>query len=161
MKRKNKTIIIATSSLLVFLFMIFLLSENDQGDKSIDSQSDKTKVVIYKSPTCGCCVKYVSYLKRQGFEVETVTTDDTAAIKNEHQVSRNMESCHTALIENYFVEGHVPVEVINKLLEEKPDIDGISLPEMPSGSPGMPGKKLEPFEIYGLKDGRISEFMKL
>ena len=72
-----------------------------------------------------------------------------------------MESCHTAIFGDYFVEGHVPIEAVNKLLEEKPDIDGIALPEMPSGSPGMPGPKLEPFKIYSIKDGQASEFLSL
>ena len=84
-----------------------------------------------------------------------------SAIKNQHQIPSNMESCHTAIIDNYFVEGHVPVEAVEKLLTEKPDIDGISLPEMPAGTPGMPGTKQGDWQIYSLKNNQISEYMSL
>ena len=90
---------------------------------------------------------------------ETYAEDVSSMLTKEYQIPRNMESCHTAVIEGYFVEGHVPVEVIIKLLEEKPDIDGISLPGMPPGSPGMPGQQTEAFKIYALSDGTTSEFM--
>ncbi len=105
-------------------------------------------------------------MKEQGFQVETIyTTEETytedvsSALTKKYQIPRNMESCHTAVIEDYFVEGHMPVEAIIKLLEEKPDIDGISLPGMRSGSPGMPGQQAGAFKIYALSDGTTSEFM--
>jgi hypothetical protein len=71
-------------------------------------------------------------------------------IKDEHDISPNMESCHTMVINDYVVEGHVPIEVVEKLITEQPDISGIALPDMPAGSPGMPGIKREPFTIYSL-----------
>ena len=123
--------------------------------------SEKEKLVVYKSPTCGCCVGWGSYMKKNGFDVEDVNAEDLSSIKDEHQIPYNMQSCHTAVIGDYFVEGHMPIEAVNKLLEEKPDIDGIALPEMPAGSPGMPGVKREEFIIYSLKDGVESEFMRL
>jgi hypothetical protein len=72
-----------------------------------------------------------------------------------------MDSCHTLIIEDYFVEGHIPIEAIEKLLAEQPDIDGITLPDMPSGSPGMPGVKKGDFVIYSVKGGKTSEFMRI
>lgn len=72
-----------------------------------------------------------------------------------------MGSCHTAVIADYFVEGHIPIEAIEKLLEEKPGIDGIALPGMPTGSPGMPGQQTEAFKIYALSAGTASEFMTM
>jgi len=84
--------------------------------------------------------------------VETIATEDMTNIKQEYGISSDMESCHTAVFGNYVVEGHVPFEAIEKLLEEKPDIRGIALPEMPAGSPGMPGVKGEPFTVYALSD---------
>ncbi len=84
-----------------------------------------------------------------------------SSIKRRLQISRNMESCHTAVIGDYFVEGHLPVEAVAKLLAEKPAIDGIALPGMPSGSPGMPGPKTAAFKIYALSDGKTSEFMTI
>ncbi len=84
-----------------------------------------------------------------------------SSIKEKYQIPQNMESCHTAVIADYFVEGHVPIEAIEELLKEKLDIDGIALPGMPSGSPGMPGQKIEAFKIYALSDGMASEFMTI
>jgi len=90
--------------------------------------------------------------------VEITYTEDMSSIKRKYQIPQNMEGCHTAVIGDYFVEGHVPIEAIEKLLEEKPDIDGIVLPGMPSGSLGMSGQKIEAFEIYALSNGTASEF---
>jgi len=120
-----------------------------------------TKATIYKSPTCGCCVKYISYLKKQDFVVETVTTEDMWSIKNQYQIPSDMESCHTTVIGDYFIEGHVPLEAVEKLLQEQPDIDGIALPDMPAGSPGMPGKKQGEWQIYTLKNGEVNQFVNL
>ena len=83
------------------------------------------------------------------------------AVKQRFNIPANMQSCHTTIIGDYFVEGHIPLEVIDKLLSEKPDLDGIALPDMPAGSPGMPGRKTEEFIIYGLKDGQVSEYMRI
>ena len=118
-------------------------------------------VTIYKSPSCGCCVGYTAELERQGFQVEIVKLTDMSPIKQKYNIPRNMESCHTAVIEGYFVEGHVPIEAINEMLEEKPDIDGIALPDMPSGSPGMPGQKTKSWTIYSLSEGEPTEFITI
>ena len=120
-----------------------------------------TVVTTYRSPTCGCCVGWEEYLKTAGFEVESVVTDDVTAIKDGLQIPDEMRSCHTAIIGEYFVEGHVPVEAIRKLLEEQPEIDGIALPGMPQGSPGMGGEKSEPFMIFSVSDGSVDEFMTI
>ena len=118
------------------------------------------KVVQYKSSSCGCCGGHASYLKGKGFDIEDVPTEDMGAIKERYGVPRNLESCHTEIIGGYFVEGHMPIEAIEKLLSERPDIRGIALPGMPSGSPGMPGPKTEPWTIYAVnKDGSVGEFM--
>lgn len=130
---------------------------------------NEIEVTIFQLPDCECCKKHTAYLKEQGFQVETIyITDETynteavsSILAMKDQIPRNMLSCHTAVIEDYFVEGHVPVEAIRKLLEEKPDIDGISLPGMPLGSPGMPGQQTEAFVIYALSDGTTSEFMSI
>ena len=136
-----------------------LLAGCSSGNTSVLSlPEDGKKVVIYKSPNCGCCVKHSAYLEGEGFDVEIVIEDDMPSIKDKYNIPADMESCHTAIIGDYFVEGHIPIEAITKLLEEKPDIDGIALPEMPSGSPGMAGPKLEPWNIYQLTDGKSSYF---
>ncbi len=116
-------------------------------------------VTVYKSPNCGCCVGYVSELEKSGYEVKTINVEDMSTIKQKYNIPANMQSCHTAVVEGYFVEGHVPIEAVEKLLTERPAIEGIALPKMPAGSPGMPGVKSEPFKIYSLVDGKSSEFM--
>ena len=102
---------------------------------------------LYKSPTCGCCEKYVDYLRQNGFRVTAIDQGDMSAIKKHYGVTR-VASCHTMLINGYVVEGHVPVSAINKLLKEKPAIVGISAPGMPTNSPGMGEMKKGTLTIY-------------
>ncbi|MFH0951678.1 MAG: DUF411 domain-containing protein [Patescibacteria group bacterium] len=133
----------------------------NQQDTPNDNNSELVLATVYKSPTCGCCVKHSAYLKDNGFAVQIEKTDDMSAVKAEHQIPQNMESCHTTVIGDYFIEGHVPIEAIEKLLTEKPDIDGIALPDMPAGSPGMPGIKTRPFEIFSIKDGQTAKYLSI
>lgn len=109
---------------------------------------EKTTAILYKYPDCGCCESYAAYLRDNGFEVSVRPTDDLSSIKHEYGVPEGFEGCHTMLVEGYVIEGHVPVDTVNRLLAERPEITGISLPGMPEGSPGMSGRKSEPFEIY-------------
>lgn len=113
-----------------------------------------TEMTVYKSPTCGCCEKYVDYLRENGFAVKAIDENDMDAVKKRYGVSR-VASCHTALVGGYVVEGHVPVGAIRKLLKEKPAITGISAPGMPMNSPGMGEMKKGTLTIYAVtKDGR-------
>ncbi|PIT92925.1 MAG: CopG family transcriptional regulator [Candidatus Harrisonbacteria bacterium CG10_big_fil_rev_8_21_14_0_10_38_8] len=106
---------------------------------------------VYRTETCGCCQLYVSYLKRNNYEVEDIILDDLTQLKNSHNIGNEITSCHTTLIDGYAFEGHLPIEVITKFLQETPaDFQGIALPGMPSGSPGMPGAKLEAFKVMGI-----------
>lgn len=111
------------------------------------------KATVYKDPQCGCCEGYVAYLKQNGFDVAAVNTHDLPLIKQQHGVPSTLEGCHTTIIGDYVVEGHVPVATLRKLLSEKPRIKGISLPGMPAGSPGMSGTKATPFKIYEITEG--------
>ena len=111
--------------------------------------------VLYKNPSCMCCEGYADYLRTNGFDVEVKPTHDLAQISLKAGVPAELEGCHTMFIKGYVVDGHVPVDVIRKLLSEKPAIAGITLPGMPSGSPGMYGTKTEKFTIYAVtKDGK-------
>ncbi|MFC6823842.1 DUF411 domain-containing protein [Halopelagius fulvigenes] len=118
---------------------------------------------LYKAPNCSCCLEYTKYLETAtDSSVEVVEASDLAKTKEKYNVPRDVESCHTMDIGDYYVEGHVPLEAIGKLAEEKPDIAGIALPGMPRGSPGMPGEKAEEFVIYAASaDGSYREFMQL
>ena len=127
------------------------------GSKPVSGQ----EITMYKSPSCGCCVGHAGYLEGEGYGVDIIANGQALAnVKAEQNIPVSVRSCHTSIIEGYFVEGHMPIEAINKLLEERPDIDGIALPDMPVGAPGMPGRKQGEWIIYAIKDGQVSEFMK-
>ncbi len=150
----------------IFAGAVLLFGGSDIGGMAVASQnanadSGTPKLVIYKSASCGCCTGYAEYLRRMGFNVEVVVREDVDAIKNKYGIPHDKRSCHTTVAGNYFIEGHVPVEAINKLFSERPDIKGISLPRMPSGSPGMPGAKRGTWVIYAFTEGGIEEFMRM
>jgi hypothetical protein len=108
---------------------------------------------LFKNPQCGCCEAYADYLRENGSEVTVKPTEDLPRIKRQYGVPGALEGCHTTLVEGYVVEGHVPVNTLLRLLTEKPNIKGISLPGMPAGSPGMFGEKAGPFTIVELGEG--------
>lgn len=108
---------------------------------------------LFKNPQCGCCDAYAEYLEQNGFEVTLENTTDMQSIKQQAGVSPQLEGCHTMLVDGYVVEGLVPLATLTRLLTERPEIKGISLPGMPVGAPGMPGPKDGPFDIYEISDG--------
>src|SRR5712692_1710509 len=110
-----------------------------------------TRATLYKNPQCSCCEGYAAYLRKNGFEVEVEATHDLADISRKAGVPEELQGCHTMFVGNYVVDGHVPVNVIRRLLSERPAIAGITLPGMPAGSPGMTGSKTAPFTIYAVK----------
>jgi hypothetical protein len=146
---------------LMAIFVILSIGCISQEGKIENQVEPGSKIIIYKSASCNCCNQYIDYLKENGFQVETINSQDMVSIKNNYNIPQEMQSCHTAVIGDYFIEGHVPLEAVNKLLTEKPSVDGIALPGMPSGSPGMPGVKSGSFTIYSLSGGRASVFLKL
>ena len=108
---------------------------------------------LYKNPQCGCCEGYAAYLRENGFTVTVKPTHELAAMSHEAGIPENFQGCHLSFIDDYVVSGHVPVNTVNRLLKERPDIKGITLPGMPLGSPGMSGVKTEPFTIYEIDSG--------
>jgi hypothetical protein len=111
--------------------------------------------ILYKNPQCTCCEGYAAYLRKNGFVVEVKATNDLAEISQKAGVPEKYQGCHTMFVDGYVVDGHVPVEIVRKLLTERPAIAGITLPGMPAGSPGMYGKKTQAFSIYAVtKDGK-------
>ncbi|WP_419904089.1 DUF411 domain-containing protein [Kiloniella sp.] len=112
------------------------------------------EATLYKNPQCGCCTGYAEYLRERGYKVTVIPTENLSQVKQSHGISYEMESCHTMLIDGYVVEGHIPVNIVDKLLSERPDVTGIYLPGMPMGSPGMGGEKEEPFKVYSYTKGK-------
>jgi len=155
---KTNNLVILGVVILAVGFLIWVLNSTP-GEPSKFAGMQTT---VYMSPTCGCCKNYVAYLQGKGFKVETIITGDMQTIKKEYNIPEFLQSCHTTIIGDYVVEGHIPVEGIDKLLTDKPEIRGIALPGMPPASPGMPGDKLGPFEIYKLLDGdKIETFVSI
>lgn len=113
---------------------------------------------LYKNPNCGCCQGHANYLMEHGYDIEVIATHDLPKIKQQYGVPEKLWGCHSLVIDDYVIEGHVPVEVIERLLAERPDVEGISLPGMPAGSPGMGGEKREPFTIYTVSEGMPQVF---
>ena len=123
---------------LVFSGILFTNTIDVHSSSSATQENiDIPKVVSYRSASCGCCKKWINHLRGNGLEVFDYIVEDVSVIKNQYQIPNNLRSCHSAQIANYTVEGHVPIESINKLFIERPKINGIAVPGMPLGSPGM------------------------
>lgn len=109
---------------------------------------ESTLIAVVRSPDCGCCGAWIDHLRDAGFTVEETLSDDVDAFKDQHAVPQPLRSCHTALVEGYVLEGHVPADAIRTLLDQKPDAFGLAVPGMPIGSPGMEmGDQTEPFDV--------------
>jgi hypothetical protein len=113
-------------------------------------------VTVYRDPGCSCCDVYVDYLRENDFEV-TVVDDPTFDRRSvEAGVPANALGCHLAMIDGYAISGLVPVRVIERLLDERPAVTGITLPGMPVGAPGMPGPKAAPLKVYAFSESGVS-----
>jgi hypothetical protein len=115
-------------------------------------------MTVYRSPDCGCCHLWADIARRDGWNVASADKLDMTVFKAEVGVPLEVASCHTTLVGGYFVEGHVPLAAVERLLVERPDIDGIALPGMPAGSPGMAGMQGAPFEVLAVTDGVVTAF---
>lgn len=104
-------------------------------------------MMVYKDPNCGCCKTWVTLMRNAGFEISARDTADMPAIKQRYKVPEALGSCHTALVGGYVVEGHVPADLITRLLKEKPKVLGLAVPGMPIGSPGMEGGTKEAYDV--------------
>jgi len=119
-------------------------------------------MTVYKSPTCGCCGKWIEHMKAAGFKVQVQDMDDLTEIKQASGVPLKIRTCHTAVVGNYVVEGHVPADLVKKMLAEKPKVTGIAVPGMPVGSPGMEsGNDKAPYEVVLFdKTGKTTVYAK-
>lgn len=127
--------------LMVVFIMLGFTVVNAYAEEDVD-------IVVYRSPSCGCCGKWLAHLKENQFNVKDIVTDDVHTIKEKYGVPQQMSSCHTAIVNGYVIEGHVPASDIKKLLQLKPKVVGISVPGMPSGTPGMEmGGRKDPYKV--------------
>ncbi len=116
-------------------------------------------IQVYKSATCGCCIRWISHLQEHGFTVTATDVGDMSTVKVENDVPPRLYSCHTALVDGYVIEGHVPAPDIMLLLAERSKVSGLAVPGMPIGSPGMEGPNPESYNVLSFDDaGTIREF---
>lgn len=126
---------------------------------AVPTGADTATLVVYKEATCPCCNAWVDYMRNNGFRVVTYNVADLDAVKQKHNIASNLQSCHTTEVGGYFVEGHAPVDLVRKLLAERPRIAGIAVPGMPVGSPGMEVGPPEPYDILSVDSaGRTAIF---
>ena len=145
-------------TLLIGMASVLILSSASLG------QQPKPKPIpmsVYKSPACGCCSLWIDYMRKNGFDAKVQDVDNIGALKLKLGVREEFSSCHTTEVGGYIVEGHVPVEVVQRMLNERPKIAGIAAPGMPAGSPGMevPGGRKEPYNILAFtSDGKTTVY---
>lgn len=127
---------------------------------SAEEMLNPAEMTVYRSASCGCCGKWLEHVKQNRFDVKSVISDDMQAIKEKYGVPDKLASCHTAVVDGYIIEGHVPAEDIQKLLQLKPKIAGIAAPGMPLGSPGMEmGGQKDAYRVISFdKDGYLEVF---
>lgn len=109
-----------------------------------------TRAVLYKNPQCGCCEGHAEYLRQEGFDVEVRPTNNLDQMSRLAGVPEDLQGCHLIQVDGYVVEGQVQASTIRKLLRERPDVAAITLPGMPSGTPGMPGPKPGPLQVLAI-----------
>jgi len=140
MTTRNRFILLLVAAGILVPALWLLYAGNDEAqvaDPDKLAPGDDNAMVVYMSPQCGCCVDWVDYLEDEGFTVESRKTNAVNQIKEEAGLPRDLVSCHTGFIAGYLIEGHVPASDIRRLLDERPEAAGLSVPRMPIGSPGM------------------------
>ena len=143
-----------TGYLLSSLLVLLVAAASAQADTN-------TKVVVHRSASCDCCTAWEDHLTAAGYAVTDVVSDDLVAVKAANGVTAALESCHTALVEGYVIEGHVPATAIRRLQKEQPAIRGLTAPGMPMGSPGMDGDGItpEPYAVLAIgNDGSTTVY---
>jgi len=143
--------------ILLVIIALYFTSSSMVFAKDVHSKD----ITVYKNPQCGCCNKWISYLKKNNYNVTEINTRDVLLEKKRLGVPEKLAACHTAVIDGYIVEGHVTDRDIKRLLLFRPKIKGIAVPGMPVGTPGMEGSSKEPYSVMSFdKDGKIKTFVK-
>ena len=153
------------TTLMALCFVILPLSADAQqaAFDAMPSLNSETlpDIAIYRSESCGCCTKWGEHVEKEGFTIQDKVIENMEAFKQANGITPELSSCHTAIVDDYVVEGHVPAASIKRMLNERPDIRGLTAPGMPMGSPGMEtaGVKAEPFDVLAIaQDGTTTVF---
>ncbi|NCO76335.1 MAG: DUF411 domain-containing protein [Cyanobacteria bacterium] len=128
-------------------------------DKEMVNYNGNKKITVYNSPSCGCCKQWMAHMKKHGFEVTDIKTNNLEAIKQKNSLPSPLASCHTAIIDGYVMEGHIPADDIKRFLTKKPNMKGLAVAQMPIGSPGMESDKIkQPFDVVAFNNEQIKVF---
>ncbi len=146
--RKPHKAILVLSLFLLLVVLAWVPMEN---------LAEAPEVTVYKSATCGCCDKWVDHMRDAGFKVVTHDRNDMNQVKQKHGVPYKLRSCHTAVVGDYVLEGHIPADDVHRLLQEGPPVDGLAVPGMPMGSPGMEGKYKDPYDVVTFTKNETSD----
>lgn len=138
---------VLAAALAVGVVALVAVGGGDGGTTASEPADEAGEMVVYRSPTCGCCLGWVEHVREAGFRVRIEDRTDLAPVKAELGVPADLASCHTARIGGYVIEGHVPAEDVRRLLAERPDVKGLAVPGMPEGSPGMEGPDPDPYAV--------------
>ncbi len=155
----NRNILII-GGVFTIAFAAFLFFPNNEATQvAIADTGEKVEVVMFKNATCMCCAKWADHMETAEFTVEQIVPESLYDVKQEAGITQELSSCHTAMVGDYVVEGHVPLEDVRRLLAEKPDAVGLTVPGMPIGSPGMetPGRPADNYDVLLIhNDGTTS-----
>jgi len=145
-------------------FLVFALVETGARPRLAETLGgEKPEITVYGRRSCACCAEWVRHLREAGFEVSVQEADESQAVRRTFEARPELLSCHTAIVAGYVIEGHVPVDVIVRMLRERPAVVGLAVPGMPAGSPGM-GMGSEPAELYNViasdRNGSVSVYAR-
>ena len=144
------------------IFLLIFVAGGSNVAVGAEQKLEVPEIVVYKSETCSCCNEWIAHLEQNNFKVSYNNVKNLNQIKKKYNIDPKLYACHTAIIDKYIVEGHIPFFVINKLLIERPDVVGIATPGMPAGSPGMPSDNPIPYKVYSFdKSGKIKIFYEV
>jgi hypothetical protein len=140
--------------ILALCFISPVRAETSPPDKQVE-------IEVYRSPSCSCCGQWVEHLKQNQFAVKDIVTENVQAVKDKYGISQELASCHTAIVEGYAVEGHVPAGDIKNLLKTRPNVVGITVPGMPSGTPGMEmGGRKDAYQVLSFDKNKQTKVFK-
>jgi len=144
------TLFLAVCTAIVFGALLVL---------NMSDRREVQTITVYKTPWCGCCTNWVEYIELGGFNVKIIEREDLTDVRQKHHVPDHLVSCHTAVVDGYAIEGHVPASEIHRLLKDRPQAFGIAVPGMPIGSPGMKqGGRNDPYDVILFGSGADKVF---
>lgn len=143
---------------LLFVLLAAACSGGAVEEAALESSGSST-MVVYRTPTCGCCGDWIAHVEENGYTVKVENVQNLTPLKSRYNVPRTLQSCHTAVVDGYVIEGHVPAADIERLLTERPDVAGLAVPGMPAGSPGMEvaGAAAQPFDVLTFDTTGVTE----